>query len=177
MTRRDFYRYGSIIFSGLVKVAVAVPAIAFLASPLRKKVAGTNEDTFETLTSLDQLTVGVPRLFAIIRDRTDAWVKYPSEPAGSVWLIRQPASAKPEVIAYTSECPHLGCAISLAEGGKSFMCPCHTSSFDFEGKPQNQVPPRPMDRLDVELTSDSSPKVRVKFQRFRTLAEERIPLV
>ena len=91
-------------------------------------------------------------------------MKYPSEPVGSVWLIRQPAGAKPEVIAFTAECPHLGCAINLAADGKSFLCPCHTSAFDFEGKPQNQVPPRPMDRLDVELTADPDPKVRVKFQ-------------
>ena len=127
MTRRDFHRYGSIVLGGLVKLALAVPAVAFLVSPLRKKNAATGEDAFETLTSLSQLAVGVPRSFAIIRDRTDAWVKYPSEPAGSVWLIRQPAGAKPEVIAFTAECPHLGCAINLAEGGKSFLCPCHTS--------------------------------------------------
>ena len=67
MTRRDFYRYGSIVLSGLVKLAVAVPAVAFLASPLRKKGPDAGEDTFETLTSLSQLAVGVPRSFAIIR--------------------------------------------------------------------------------------------------------------
>jgi menaquinol-cytochrome c reductase iron-sulfur subunit len=33
-----------------------------------------------------------------------------------------------------------------------------------------------MDRLDVELTAEPDPQVRVKFQRFRTLAQERIPL-
>ena len=176
MTRRDFHRYGTTVLGGLVKLALAVPAIAFLASPLRKKIAASGDDSFETLTSLSQLTVGVPRSFAIIRDRTDAWVKYPSEPAGSVWLIRQPAGARPAVVAYTAECPHLGCALNLAEDHKAFLCPCHTSSFDLEGKPQNQVPPRPMDRLDVELTGDPDPRVRVKFQRFRSLAEERIPL-
>ena len=120
--------------------------------------------------------MGVPRSFAIIQDQTDAWIKYPSEPVGSVWLIRQPAGTKPEVIAFTAECPHLGCAINLSADGKSFLCPCHASAFDFDGKPQNQVPPRPMDRLDVELTAEPDPKVRVKFQRFRTLAQERIPL-
>jgi Rieske Fe-S protein len=176
MTRRDFYRYGSFVLGSLVKLALAVPAVAFLASPLRKRNGAGGEDAFETLTSLSQLTVGVPRSFAIIRDRTDGWVKYPSEPAGSVWLIRQPAGTNPEVVAFTAECTHLGCAVNLAEGGKSFLCPCHTSSFDLEGHPQNHVPPRPMDRLDVELTADADPKIRVKFQRFRPLAEERIPL-
>jgi menaquinol-cytochrome c reductase iron-sulfur subunit len=177
MTRRDFYRYGSIVLDGLIKLVIAVPAVAFLVSPLREKRQDAGENDFETLTSLSQLTVGVPRSFAIIKDRTDAWVRYPSEPVGSAWLIRQPAGAKPEVIAYSAECPHLGCAINLAADGKSFLCPCHASAFDFEGQRQNDVPPRPMDRLDVELTADPDPKVRVKFQQFRTLAEERIPLV
>jgi Rieske Fe-S protein len=176
MTRRDFYRYGSIVLGGLIKLVMAVPAVAFLASPLRKKNQGGGENAFETLTSLSRLTVGVPRSFPIIKDQTDAWVRYPREPVGSVWLIRQPAGSQPEVIAFTAECPHLGCAVNLTADGKSFLCPCHTSAFDLQGKPQNQVPPRPMDRLDVELTSEPDPQVRVKFQRFQMLAEERIPL-
>ena len=176
MTRRDFYRFGSIVLSCLIKLVIAVPAIAFLVSPLRKKNAQAWEGSFSSLASLDQLKVAVPRSFAIIQDQTDAWIKYPSEPVGSVWLIRQPAGATPEVIAFTAECPHLGCAINLSADGKSFLCPCHTSAFNFEGKPENQVPPRPMDRLDVELSAEADPKVRVKFQRFRTLAEEKIPL-
>ena len=94
MTRRDFHRYGTIVLGGLVKLAIAVPAVAFLVSPLRRRLQDRRADGFETLTSLNRLTVGVPRSFAIIRDRTDAWVKYPSEPVGSVWLIRQPAGTR-----------------------------------------------------------------------------------
>ncbi len=176
MTRRDFYRYGSIVLGGLIKLVVVVPAIAFLVSPLRRRSSAAGDGAFEALTSLSQLKVGVPRSFTIIQDQTDAWVKYPSEPVGSVWLIRQPAGAKPEVIAFTAECPHLGCAINLSADGKSFLCPCHTSAFDSDGKPENQVPPRPMDRLDLELSAEPDPKVGIKFQRFRTLAEEKIPL-
>jgi len=33
-----------------------------------------------------------------------------------------------------------------------------------------------MDRLDVELSDDPDPVVSVRFERFRTLAEEKIPL-
>jgi Rieske Fe-S protein len=176
MNRRDFHRYGSLFLGGLVKLVIAVPSVAFLASPLRRKGTASAADSFETLTSLSQLKVGIPRSFAIIKDRTDAWVKYPSEPVGSVWLVRQPEGTKPEVLAFTAECPHLTCPLGLTADGQRFLCPCHTSSFDLEGKPQNHVPPRPMDRLDVELTADSDPRIRVKFQRFRPLAEERIPL-
>ncbi len=147
MTRRDFYRFATMAVGSLMGLVLAVPGVAYVVSPLRKK---EGEGSFETLTRLNQLDVGVPRWFAIIKERRDAWVKYPREPVGSVWLVRQAKGATPPVIAFTSECPHLGCAINLSADKKGFLCPCHTSSFDFEGKPTNQVPPRPMDRLQVE---------------------------
>ena len=40
MTRREFYRFGSIVLAGLVKLFIAVPAIAFLASPLSRFTTG-----------------------------------------------------------------------------------------------------------------------------------------
>jgi len=176
MNRRDFHRLGTRALGALVKLVVAVPAAAFLLNPLRRTGKAADAAGFEGLVPLSQLKVGVPQAFGIVRDQVDAWVKYPQEPAGSVWLVRQPEGAEPPVLAYSAECPHLGCAINLAVDGKSFICPCHTSSFDLAGKPQNHVPPRPMDRLDVELGEGDDPEVRVRFQRFRTLAEEQIPL-
>jgi menaquinol-cytochrome c reductase iron-sulfur subunit len=174
MTRRDILGFATVGLGALIGLVLAVPGVAYIVSPLRKK---GREESFETLTRLKHLEVGVPRSFAIIEERRDAWVKYPREPVGSVWLVRQADGASPPVIALTSECPHLGCAVNLTADGKSFLCPCHTSAFDLDGKPKNQVPPRAMDRLQVELTQGDDPDVRVKFQRFRTQSEEQIPLV
>jgi menaquinol-cytochrome c reductase iron-sulfur subunit len=173
MTRRDFHRLAIVGLSTLIGLVLAVPGVAFIVSPLRKK---RREGSFKVLTRLKQLEVGVPRSFAIIEERRDAWIKYPREPVGSVWLIRQPAETGERVIALSSECPHLGCAVNLAADGKSFHCPCHTSSFTFDGTRKNSVPPRNMDRLEVELSEADNPEVRIKFQRFRTLSERQIPL-
>ena len=165
------------MLGGLIKLAIAVPAVAFLISPLRKKASGSRG---RHVRDADQPEPAHGGRSAIVRDHQgpDGRLGEVPQRAGRLGLAGPPAGgSKPEVIAFTAECPHLGCAINLAADGKSFLCPCHTSAFDFDGKPQNQVPPRPMDRLDVELTSDPDPEVRVKFQRFRTLAEERIPLV
>ncbi len=174
MSRRDFFRFATLGLGTLMGLALAVPGAAYVLAPLRKK---SGKAGLERLTRLSQLKVGVPRSFAIIEDRQDAWVRYPREPVGSVWLIRQPEGSPPAVIAMSSECPHLGCAINLTADGKDFLCPCHTSAFDLDGKPRNSVPPRPMDRLEVELGPGDDPEVSVKFQRFRTQSEERIPLV
>ena len=176
MNRRDFYRFGTVALGNLVALTLAIPGVAYLIDPLKRK---SRQGDFEPLTRLGQLTEGVPQAFPIIDERQDAWVKYPREPVGSVWLVRQPAGAKEPVLAFTAECPHLGCAVNLSGDGKSFLCPCHTSNFDFDGKPLNQVPPRSMDRLAVKLEGGTGPnsQVQVKFQRFRTQSEEMIPLV
>jgi menaquinol-cytochrome c reductase iron-sulfur subunit len=174
IARRRFFEIATVAVGGLIGLVLAVPGAAYVLSPLRKR---GRDGGFQTLARLSQLEVGVPHSFAIIEERQDAWVKYPREPVGSVWLIRQPKGSGPEVIALSSECPHLGCAVNLTADGKSFLCPCHTSAFNLEGKPQNQVPPRPMDRLDVETTKGDDSEVRVKFQRFRTQSEEKLPLV
>jgi len=174
MNRRDALRLATVALRSVIGLVLAVPALAYIVTPLRKR---NREGSFETLARLSQLEAGVPRSFAVIEERHDAWVKYPREPVGSVWLVRQKAGAKPAVVAFSAECPHLGCAVNLTPGGHGFLCPCHTSAFDLEGKPENKVPPRPLDRLEVEITQAADPEVRVKFQRFRSQVEEKVPLV
>jgi menaquinol-cytochrome c reductase iron-sulfur subunit len=65
----------------------------------------------------------------------------------------------------------------LTADQKGFLCPCHTSAFDLEGTQKNDVPPRRMDDLEVQLGDGDNPEVRVKYQRFRTQREEKIPIV
>ncbi len=174
MTRRKLFEVLAIGLGNVMGLVLAIPGIAYFLDPLRKM---SQSGGFESLARLGQLQVGVPQSFAVIAARQDAWVKYPKEPVGSVWLIRQPDGSQPAVIAYTAECPHLGCAVNLGKDGKSFLCPCHNSAFKFDGKPVNQVPPRGMDTLEVELTKDDDPQVLVKFDRFRTMSKEKTPLV
>jgi menaquinol-cytochrome c reductase iron-sulfur subunit len=177
--RRDFHRLGTFLLGGLMTLVLAVPGVGYLLTPLRKRQEGTadpaDEGYFE-LARLSELTENVPRSFTILAERQDAWVRYPREPLGSVWLVRQPEGSPERVVAFTAECPHLGCSVDLAADGKTFACPCHNSAFTLEGAPQNAIPPRPMDTLAVRLSDDADPRIRVHFERFRTMAEEKIPL-
>ncbi|MDX2038008.1 MAG: Rieske 2Fe-2S domain-containing protein [Isosphaeraceae bacterium] len=171
MNRRSFYQLGSVLLGSAMGMVLAIPGVAYFLDPLNRKVKAGE---LRRLTTLSQLKVGVPQAFAVIDERQDAWVKYPKEPVGSVWLVRQ---ADGQVTAFSAECPHLGCAVGLSADRKSFLCPCHTSAFDFDGTRKNQVPPRGMDTLKVELTKDADPAVLVEFQRFQTQTEEKKPLV
>lgn len=173
MNRRDFYAFGTVALGGLIAAALAVPGVAYLLDPLRRR---SKPGELQRLAKLSALKVGEPQAFAVIEAHQDAWVKYPREPVGSVWLVRQPAGATPEVVAFSTECPHLGCAVNLTPDGKSFLCPCHTSHFDLKGNRLNDVPPRGMDTLEVKLSTGADPEVLVKFERFRPLAKEKKPL-
>lgn len=175
VSRRRLFTLASNALGGLMALALAVPGIAYLLTPLRRQ---TQAGDFRDLpVTLDELPVGVPRQFPIVDGRTDAWVKYPPEPIGAVWLIRQPEGSKEKVIALTAECPHLGCAVNLAADAQSFFCPCHASAFKLDGERLNQTPPRSMDSLQVEVPEIANAPIRVKFERFRTQSEEKIPLV
>lgn len=173
ISRRDFYRFGSIALGNAIALALAVPGVRYLLDPLSRKAGAGG---FRPLARLSQLEPGKPQAFPIIESRLDAWVRYPKEPVGSVWLIRQQDDPK-RVVAFTSECPHLGCAVGMSADGQSFFCPCHTSSFAFDGSIKNKIPPRGMDALEVTLSDEADPQVEVKFERFQTQSTERKPLV
>ncbi len=177
------FRVGSAVLGTLIALVLAVPGAAYLLNPILPRKKGKSEekgpetDSYQTLpVTLNDLAVGVPKEFPIVVKRQDAWVTYPPEPVGTVWLVRQEEGSKTPVLAFTSECPHLGCAITLAADGHGFFCPCHTSAFALTGDRLNNVPPRGMDPLDVQMSADPSQPIRVKYQRFRTMSEERTPL-
>jgi nitrite reductase/ring-hydroxylating ferredoxin subunit len=167
------FRLGAVALGQLFALGLVIPGLKYWLDPLGKKSGGGD---FRPLTRLDQLKVGEPQAFAIIAERQDAWVKYPAEPIGSVWLIRQPEGSKEPVLAFNAECPHLGCPVNLAPDRKSFLCPCHQAAFTFGGQRTNEVAARGMDSLPVELSAGPDPEVAVKFERFQPQTAEKKPL-
>ena len=173
-SRRDLYRWSAIALGNALAVVVAVPVAKYLLDPLGKRTSG---GSFRAMTRLSQLKVGEPEAFAVIAKRQDAWTRYPPEPVGSVWLVRQADGVEPKVLALSAECPHLSCPVNLAPDRKTFLCPCHQASFRFDGQTLNAVSPRGMDALEVQLSGDSDPEIAVKFERFVPQKREKTPLV
>lgn len=177
--RRTFHKIASVLFGSILGLVLTIPGAAFVLSPVLKRSdasADTGDDGFRPIAKISDLEDGIPRVFPILGKSTDAWVRYPEEPIGAVWVIRKGT----DVTAFSAECPHLGCAVGLGPDGNSFYCPCHTSSFGFDGQAKNAIPPRGMDSLDVKLAKSPSgddPEIRVKFLRFRTAVPEKTPLV
>ncbi len=80
-------------------------------------------------------------------------------PAGTVKILPEQKVrmiATPEGIAAMSlVCTHLGCIVGENPAG-GFLCPCHGSRFDAEGKVTGGPAPRPLRWLEVSQAADGT---------------------
>jgi len=150
---------GKIVVAGAVGCgALAVPAVRFLIGPA---LGGSGEGRWIKTVPLDALTEGEPKRVALVSDHRDAYTLEKDVQLGAAWLVRQGN----EVKAWTTVCPHLGCAVDRnPSGGPGFYCPCHDSNFDADGNKVNGPSPRGLDELDTRIDDGL---VVVEYKRFR----------
>jgi len=179
--RRGFFGFFTFLVGAVVGLVPLTVAGIALFDPLRRKAA---QKTYTRIVALDAVPDdGLPHRFDVVRERVDAWNRYPAEPVGAVYLVRKPGQKKPT--AFTATCPHAGCFIGYTPGDDKFQCPCHTSAYHFDGTRiggKVSVAPRGMDTLDVDVrpasTADAGgpQEVWVRFERFETGRHEKIAL-
>jgi menaquinol-cytochrome c reductase iron-sulfur subunit len=162
-SRRGFLaKAAAVACGGLATLAPVAAGVWAFLDPLRRKGAAA---AFLPVTELSAIPDdGVPRQFAVVAERIDAWTGFPREPIGAVYLRREKGSRQVEAL--TATCPHAGCFIEL-EGTRGFRCPCHNSTFTLDGGIVQPSPsPRPMDTLECRVGDAGD--VAVKWQNFRT---------
>ena len=160
--RRGFLtKLAAVACGGLATLTPLAAGLWAFLDPLRRRSAAAE---FVPVAELAAIPAdGVPRRFAVVSDRVDAWTGFAREPIGAVWLRRQPGADTVQALSAT--CPHAGCSVEMAPGGGCFRCPCHNSEFTFGGGIVEPSPsPRPMDELDCRVAADGT--VTVKWQDF-----------
>ena len=168
--RRSFLKEASAILIGAIASLVPLASGLFVfMDPLRRKSKAGDFIFVASLTALPE--DGLPRKFSIIADHTDAWSKLPPSPVGAVYLRRVGQSVE----AFNVVCPHAGCFVDFVPDKKSYLCPCHNSTFALDGKisTPSSPSPRAMDKLTAEVRNGN--EVWVKFQNFRAGEREQIP--
>jgi len=70
--------------------------------------------------------------------------------AKKIWLFRDSLG----FYAISSVCTHLGCLVSEHQQSKGYMCPCHGSMFDGDGRVLSGPAPRGLDWLEISLAAD-----------------------
>ena len=146
-------------------VAVVPPVAAGLWAFLYPLSRRSSAARFLPVTDLSAVpNDGIPRQFAVISDRVDAWTGFAAEPIGAVYLRREKGSDTVEALSAT--CPHAGCFVEMADANRCFRCPCHNSVFTLDGGIVHQSPsPRPMDTLECRVGKNG--EIEVKFEKFR----------
>lgn len=141
-TRRAFYIGFINGVMSLIGLALAVPAAVYLLFPpkLRK------EAEWVDIANLSTIPAGTPTEVAFERKRVDGW-KVTTEKA-TAWVVKKPNN---DVVAFTPQCTHLGCAYHWDDDSHTFVCPCHTSVFSIDGKVLSGPAPRPLDQYLTKI--------------------------
>jgi menaquinol-cytochrome c reductase iron-sulfur subunit len=141
-TRRSFYSAAINGLGALITAALALPAAAYLLIKPKSQKQGAWVDAAD----LNLLQIKKPEEVVFRRTRIDGW-RVVNEKT-TAWVVRMDDQ---NVVAYTPQCTHLGCAYHWDEQQKNFLCPCHTSVFSIDGKVLSGPAPRPLDRFETRV--------------------------
>lgn len=178
--RRDFlWSLGAVVVGGVVGVVGVLSGVWTFLDPLARRTrlplgAGSGSGPGEGYYRITALSAvpedGVPRRYPVLANQVDAWNYTPNQPIGAVYLRRVSGG---ELQVFHSTCPHAGCSVSPV--GTAFHCPCHNSSFNFDGqreaRPGKKNPsPRDLDQLEYKVVDGD---VWIEFKDFYTGREEK----
>jgi Rieske Fe-S protein len=131
------------LFNAVVGVAVAVPVVKYLLSPIK------SDDAYKSwisLGSVERFPVGETRLAKFTNpvsrewdgetDRVACWVRRISEKEFQVFAIN---------------CAHLGCPVRWFPQSGLFMCPCHGGAYYADGSRASGPPERGLFTYDTKI--------------------------
>ncbi len=160
--RREFCKQACCVaIGGVVGLAPVAAGLPVILDPLRRSVRANGAIRVTTLESLPNDSV--PRKFAVIADRSDAWNKFPQVPVGAVYLRRTSETA---VQAINVVCPHAGCFVDYIPERKGYLCPCHNSTFGLDGQVSDPKSPSPRGLDDLRVEIRTGGEVWVEFKNF-----------
>jgi Rieske Fe-S protein len=168
-SRRGFLGFVTNLLMAAIGMIVAVPAVGYFLSPLRRKSKGAGA-SFQDAGPLSDIPVGQWRLVPLELVYSDGWKK--TRVRQAIWVRRQ-EEADRAITVLSSICPHLGCPVNWHPDQSQFTCPCHGGIFDSGGQHAGGPPPRAMDPLDFEVRAG---RLWVRWQDFKIGVAERVPV-
>jgi Rieske Fe-S protein len=121
-------------FNAMVGIAVAVPVVKYLLSPVK------SDDAYKSWISLgaaDSFPIGETRLAKFTNPVSLAWDGETDRVA--CWVRRIAAT---EFQVFAVNCAHLGCPVRWFPKSQLFMCPCHGGAYYADGSRASGPPER-----------------------------------
>jgi menaquinol-cytochrome c reductase iron-sulfur subunit len=182
ITRRTFMANATLTLSGIIGVVLAVPIVGSLI-PSNSDTKGT----WAPLTAAEmadlQKATSTPVKMTFTLKYKDGYL--PEQSADEyVWGIKTDQSkfqaARPDLysnggkvpyeavnmgfVIFSPICPHLGCRFNWSAGSNKFLCPCHGSQYDFDGKHIAGPAPRGLDPLPFREESGTAQVTWIQYQ-------------
>jgi Rieske Fe-S protein len=161
-SRRNFLKWMTLAMGGVIGVVTAIPLVRYFVHPVGRKIVDSPDAPVDAI-GYDDLVAGGPpvRVQLRVSGVRNAWNVADDVPLGSAWVQKD---ASGEVRAFSSTCPHLGCAIAYSDRTGKFLCPCHNSEFETSGAKVSGPSKRDLDPLPTERDGD---RVKITYKRFR----------
>ena len=131
------------LFNAVVGVAVAVPVVKYLLSPVRPDDA---YKSWVALGSVDIFPVGETRLAKFTNPVSREW---DGETDGVACWVRRISQKEFQVFAIN--CAHLGCPVRWFPQSQLFMCPCHGGAYYADGSRASGPPERGLFTYDTKI--------------------------
>ena len=122
------------LFNAVVGIAVAVPVVKYLLSPVKPD---DEYKSWVSLGSVDTFPVGETRLAKFTNPVSRAWDGETDRVA--CWVRR---ISEKEFQVFAINCAHLGCPVRWFPQSGLFMCPCHGGAYYADGSRASGPPER-----------------------------------
>lgn len=164
VSRRGFLGWATGLLAGLGTLFVGVPLIGTIVTEVEPK----SRETFVNVGDVTGLKPEEPAAFPFVDEVRDAYIQ--ERVPRMVWVVKQADGA---VVAYSPVCPHLGCEFFWEPASRRFVCPCHNSQWDVNGRILHGPTPRPMDTLPSKVVKGA---LFVRWEQFETGTTQKIPV-
>ena len=131
------------LFNAVVGVAVAVPVVRYLLSPVKPDDA---YKSWVSLGSVDTFPVGETRLAKFTNPVSREWDGETDRVA--CWVRR---ISHEEFQVFAINCAHLGCPVRWFPQSQLFMCPCHGGAYYADGSRASGPPERGLFTYDAKI--------------------------
>ena len=168
--RRTFLKLGVGALGAGLATVVIVPALRYTLWPLAEGVDITSGGDEFVVVGNRSLFGDQPVKVDIYADRIDAWNRTKNVKIGSAWVVEIAGQLQ----AFSSVCPHLGCAVDWSSEQGKFKCPCHRSAFALDGTPEEGPAPRPLDALAIEPQDGGL--IAIRYERFKQGVEDKVKI-
>jgi Rieske Fe-S protein len=131
------------LFNAVVGIAVAVPVVKYLLSPVKRD---DEYKSWVSLGSVDTFPVGETRLAKFTNPVSRAWDGETDRVA--CWVRR---ISEKEFQVFAINCAHLGCPVRWFPQSGLFMCPCHGGAYYADGSRASGPPERGLFTYETKL--------------------------